>query len=77
MKRKSRIFGKHRKGCLAVAAVKQGHWSTPWSGVIQTSYFGNVLGTKGRGHTYWHVVTCNDTRCTATKAVNSEVLNRA
>lgn len=74
---KSKVIVDHVSNCHALYAVKTKQCYTPWSGVIEESYFGNALGARRNGYYYWHVIACNDTGCPARKIVNSEVLNRA
>jgi len=75
--RSSKLLVPHSKKCAAVRCVKEGTWETEWSGCIEESYFGNINAARKRGHSYWHVITCNDSRCKGRKAVNAEVLNFA
>lgn len=50
--------------------------SIPWSGITEKSFYGNFAANpnvRGSGH-LWYVVTCNDPKCPAQKAVHSTVL---
>jgi hypothetical protein len=57
---KGKILVKHRKGCYAVAAVKEGKWDTVWSVSDGT---GLVGGEKRKQLA--QVFRCNDIECPA------------
>lgn len=68
---RSRIAIKHRNGCHALAAVKRGDWSNPWSGVLVGSRFGSKNGSP-RGNAVWWQISCNDKDCPARLEILAE-----
>jgi hypothetical protein len=67
---KSRVIKKHSRNCYMRGK------SNPWSGVIDGTFWGNFAANpNSRGASYlWVKVTCNDPRCSALKAVHTQVL---
>jgi hypothetical protein len=75
VKFKSRIIAPHSRNCIMKGKP------SPWSGIlIGSAHFGNYAANfstnKGRFH-IWYVISCNDPKCGAEKAIHSSVLVNA
>jgi hypothetical protein len=68
---KSRMIVPHSKDCFMKDKT------VPWSGIPIKQMYGNFAANRnvqrGRGH-LWIVVSCNDPKCPAQKAVHCNVL---
>ena len=56
----SMVKPKHKRGCRAVATVKEGKWRTLW---VLPEYVSRKWGRNGRRHYIRY--TCNDAACSA------------
>jgi len=67
--RKVKIVGKHREGCYAVAAEREGRWHTCWGcAVWRDDPFvatSRRCGKTGTIHKRWLRIVCNDPECPA------------
>jgi len=63
---------KHRKGCTAIQAVIDGHWSNPWW--LTGAYVRrDTLGRRTRGGgVRWIVAECNSTSCLGTLLIRED-----
>lgn len=61
---KTKLIGKHKDGCYAMRAYKDGTWNTPWAYVEKDGLWRDSIGRKG-GNRRWCVVRCNCTDCPA------------
>lgn len=67
-----RVVGKHRKGCHAVRAVKEGMWDTPWACSCGIEWH-NKNGA-GEGMHTWTRFICNDLKCSAYLLVSDDAI---
>lgn len=77
----SRVVGKHRKGCYALAAFRRGAWSTPWAlidreqpAVYATKRGNTKVETQRRNNYRYLQFICNDTHCTAKVLVSEDAV---
>lgn len=71
---RTKILGKHRKDCYALASVKSGDWDTPWAFLETTEYrdrAGRRQSKRFVGNRWWRV-RCNDPDCSAEIAVEED-----
>ncbi len=75
---KTKLLGKHKKGCLSLKNYNTRIWDTPWAYLKKAVWLDKSGGKRGRFHKYrWWIVICNDSDCDARILVKEDdILNQ-
>jgi hypothetical protein len=76
VKIRTKLLIKHRVGCAAVRAVRDGQWGTPWSSCDSDGVWRDARGGHCGNSHHWLRVRCNDADCPAKLLIHdSDVMN--